>query len=394
MSLFLLFVLPMPSPSRSHAKTAAGSPVAAATKASKRPAKKRQIDLALQGGGSHGAFTWGVLDRLLQEEWLEIAAISGTSAGAMNAVALASGLMEGGREGARATLHRFWQRVAELSPFHHIQNSPLGTLASSLTPGFSGPARAWLSPWTEAWQQASSAWSSQFSPYQLNPLNLNPLRQILLDTVDFERVGCCDKTQLYIAATQVRTGTLKVFEQCNLTPDMVLASACLPLLFQAVEIDGEDYWDGGYAGNPSLMPLITQSPADDLLLVQINPIARAERPTSASDILDRINEVTFNASLLKEMRSIALLQQMIADESPGHHYRNPLFQRLAALRVHQIDGGASLAPLGSDSKGNTQWAFLQQLHELGRASAELWLATHAQDLGQRSSWDMQQVLSP
>jgi NTE family protein len=360
------------------------------TQTAQRPTKKRQIDLALQGGGSHGAFTWGVLDRLLQEEWLEIAAISGTSAGAMNAVALASGLMEGGREGARATLSRFWQRVAELSPFHHIQNSPLGSLADS----WAGPASAWLSPWTAPWQQAASAWSSQFSPYQLNPLNLNPLRQILLDTVDFERVGSCNKTQLFIAATQVRTGALKLFKQCDLTPDMVLASACLPLLFQAVEIDGEAYWDGGYAGNPSLMPLITESPADDLLLVQINPIERSERPTSASDILDRISEVTFNASLLKEMRSIALLKQMIADEGrPGHHYRNPQFRRVDALRVHLIDGGASLAPLGPASKSNTQWAFLQQLHSLGRSAAEQWLAAHAQDLGQRSSWDLQQVLA-
>ena len=366
-------------------------PLRSLTKTAKGPSKKRQLDLALQGGGSHGAFTWGVLDRLLQEEWLEIAAISGTSAGAMNAVALASGLMEGGREGARATLARFWQRVAELSPFHHIQNSPLGSLADSWT----GPASAWLSPWTAPWQQAANAWSSQFSPYQLNPLNLNPLRQILLDTVDFERVGRCDKTRLFIAATQVRTGSLKLFKQCDLTPDMVLASACLPLLFQAVEIDGEAYWDGGYAGNPSLMPLIAESPADDLLLVQINPIERTELPTSASDILDRISEVTFNASVLKEMRSIALLQQMIADEGrPGHHYRNPLFQRVAALRVHLIDGGASLAPLGPTSKSNTQWAFLQQLHSLGRSAAEQWLAAHAQDLGQRSSWDLHQVLAP
>lgn len=369
----------MPHPLRSRTQTAKG------------PSKKRQLDLALQGGGSHGAFTWGVLDRLLQEEWLEIAAISGTSAGAMNAVALASGLMEGGREGARATLSRFWQRVAELSPFHHIQNSPVGSLADRWT----GPASDWLSPWTAPWRQVANAWSSQFSPYQLNPLNLNPLRQILRDTVDFERVGRCDKTRLFIAATQVRTGALKLFKQCDLTPDMVLASACLPLLFQAVEIDGEAYWDGGYAGNPSLMPLIAESPADDLLLVQINPIERTELPTSASDILDRISEVTFNASVLKEMRSIALLQQVIADEGrPGHHYRNPLFQRMAALRVHLIDGGASLAPLGPTSKSNTQWAFLQQLHSLGRSAAEHWLAAHAQDLGQRSSWDLHQVLAP
>lgn len=356
--------------------------------AAKRAAgAKLQMDLALQGGGSHGAFTWGVLDRLLEEEWLEIAAVSGTSAGAMNAVALAAGLMDGGREGARATLRRFWQRVAELSPFHQLQSSPLG--------GLMGSATAWMTPWVEPWQQAASALGSQLSPYQLNPLNLNPLRQILLDTVDFERVCRCDKTQLFIAATQVRTGALKVFEQQGLTADMVLASACLPLLFQAVEIDGEAYWDGGYAGNPSLMPLITQSKADDLLLVQINPIERTELPTRANDILERISEVTFNASLLKEMRSIALLKQLIEDEGkPGRHYRNPLFQRVEQLRVHLIDGGASLSPLGSSSKDNTQWNFLLQLHGLGRTAADQWLAQHGADLGQRSSYDLAQVLAP
>ena len=362
---------------------------APAPKPALRPTRphRRLIDLALQGGGSHGAFTWGVLDRLLEDESLEIAAISGTSAGAMNAVALAAGLMDGGREGARATLRRFWLRVAELSPFHPMENSPIGPWLS--------PATAWMAPWLEPWQQAASAWSSQLSPYQLNPLNLNPLRQILLDTVDFERVCRCDKTQLFIAATQVRTGALRVFDQHGLTPDMVLASACLPLLFQAVEIDGEAYWDGGYAGNPSLMPLITQSAADDLLLVQINPVERSTLPTRASDILERIGEVTFNASLLKELRSIALLKQLIADEGrPGHNYRNPLFQRVQALRVHQIDGGASLSPLGPASKSNTQWSFLLRLHGLGRAAASQWLEQHGQDIGQRSSHDLARVLTP
>jgi len=328
-----------------------------------------------------------VLDRLLEEEWLEIAAVSGTSAGAMNAVALAAGLMDGGREGARTTLRRFWQRVAELSPFHHIQSSPLG--------GLMGSATAWMAPWVAPWQQAASALGSQLSPYQLNPLNLNPLRQILLDTVDFERVCRCDKTQLFIAATQVRTGALKVFDQQGLTADMVLASACLPLLFQAVEIDGEAYWDGGYAGNPSLMPLIEQSVADDLLLVQINPIERTDLPTRANDILERISEVTFNASLLKEMRSIALLKQLIEDEGkPGHHYRNPLFQRVEMLRVHLIDGGASLNTLGASSKNNTQWNFLLQLHDLGRNAADQWLSQHGASMGKRSSWDLAQVLAP
>lgn len=344
------------------------------------------IDLALQGGGSHGAFTWGVLDRLLDDESLEIAAISGTSAGAMNAVALAAGLMEGGREGARTCLARFWKRVAEASPFHHFESGPLGHWVGAHNP--------WLQQFTATWQQASQFIGSQFSPYQFNPLNLNPLRDILAETVDFERVRACHKTRLYIAATQVRTGALRVFDQSQLTPDMVLASACLPLLFQAVEIDGEAYWDGGYAGNPSLMPLITDSPADDLLLVQINPRERAELPTRTSDILDRINEVTFNASLLKELRSIALLKRLIEDEGrPGHQYRNPLFQRAEALRLHLIDGGASLSSLGANSKTQTSMSFLNRLHDLGHSATDQWLAKHRADIGQRSSHDIFQALT-
>lgn len=361
---------------------------APAKRARPRKSKKAgilQIDLALQGGGSHGAFTWGVLDRLLEEEWLEVAAISGTSAGAMNAVALVGGLMEGGRVGARQGLRRFWTRVAEISPFHHLQASPLGAAL--------GPASTWMAPWLEPFTQAAAQWGSQFSPYQLNPLNLNPLREILSDTVDFERVRQCTKSRLFIAATEVRTGALRVFDQQDLTADVVLASACLPLLFQAVKIDGEAYWDGGYAGNPSLMPLITDSPADDLLLVQINPLHSEQLPTSANDILDRINEVTFNASLLKELRTIALLQQVINDEGrPGHRYRQPLFERLQSLRVHLLDGGVSLAPLGAASKTDTQWSFLTKLHDLGREAAGQWLDTHGQALGKHSSFDLSSMI--
>ena len=347
---------------------------------------KHPIDLALQGGGSHGAFTWGVLDRLLDDETLEIDAISGTSAGAMNAVAVAAGLMEGGREGAQRVLRQFWKRVAELSPFHRLQTSPLGTLM--------GPANDWLAPWIKPWtdpiKQAADALGHQFSPYQLNPLNLNPLRKILLETVDFERVRSCHKTQLFIAATQVRTGTLRLFEQQELTPDMVLASACLPLLFQAVEIDGESYWDGGYAGNPSLLPLVRDTRADDLLLVQINPVLREEVPTRSSEIIDRINEVTFNASLLKDLRTLALLNEMAGEKPPAG--APALLQRVARLRLHLIDGGASLAPLGAGSKTDTQWAFLSQLHALGRGAADRWLSDHRHDLGVRSSFDIGPLL--
>ena len=284
----------------------------------------------------------------------------------MNAVAVAAGLMDGGRSGARRVLRELWTRVAELSPLHHMLNGPFGRAF--------GSANAWLAPWLEPMQQFASQFTGQWSPYQFNPLNLNPLRDVLSATVDFERVRRCDKSQLFISATQVRTGALRIFEQCDLNADVVLASACLPLLFQAVEIDGEAYWDGGYAGNPSLMPLIAKSPVDDLLLVQINPIERKSVPTRADDILDRVNEITFNASLLKEMRTIALLQQLVKDEGrAGQHYRQPLFERLQSLRVHLLDGGAALQSLGSSSKSNTQWGFLSSLHELGRAAAQQWL---------------------
>ncbi|WP_372657521.1 patatin-like phospholipase family protein, partial [Hydrogenophaga sp.] len=221
-----------PAPQRPRPRPPTPPPKTGTTRGRARPANAatQSIDLALQGGGSHGAFTWGVLDRLLEDESLKISGISGTSAGAMNAVALAAGLMEGGREGARANLRRFWKGVADAAPFHHLENSPLQAIF--------GPSNPWMHALLQPMQSLTSALSSQLSPYQFNPLNLNPLRRVLADTVDFERVRHCHKSSLFIAATQVRTGQLRIFRQAELTPDMVLASACLPLMFQAVEIDG------------------------------------------------------------------------------------------------------------------------------------------------------------
>ena len=382
--------MPRTSSATSPPATSADSrtvPTAVTVPTQTAPQKRLRIDLALQGGGAHGAFTWGVLDRLLEDERLEIAGISGASAGAMNAVALAAGLMAGGREGARTALRRFWSRVADASPFNRLKNGPLGALF--------GPSNPWIQPWIAPLQQFGQVLGSQLSPYQLNPLNLNPLRDILADTIDFEAVRACDRTRLFIAATQVATGELRIFRQSELTADMVLASACLPLIFQAVEIDGEAYWDGGYAGNPTLLPLIAETDADDLLLVQINPRERAKLPTQAADILERINEITFNASLLKELRTIALLRQLIADEDrPSHQYRNPLFGRVQALRLHLIDGGAQLAPLGADSKTQTSASFLSELHDLGYAAADEWWHRHRRDIGVRSSHDIAQILVP
>jgi NTE family protein len=350
------------------------------------PQKRLRIDLALQGGGSHGAFTWGVLDRLLEDERLEIAGISGASAGAMNAVALAAGLMAGGREGARTALRRFWSRVADASPFNQLKDGPLGAIF--------GPSNPWIQPWIAPLQQFGQALGSQLSPYQLNPLNLNPLRDILTDTVDFEAVRCCNRTQLFIAATQVATGELRIFRQSEMTADMVLASACLPLLFQAVEIDSEAYWDGGYAGNPALLPLIAETDADDLLLVQINPSRRDTLPTSAEDILDRASEVTFNASLLKELRTIGLIKELLADAGrPDCAYHRPLFRRIDDMRLHRLDAGAELALLGASSKTQTNRAFLEQLHALGRQAADDWLAEHGRHLGKRSTFTLPTALT-
>jgi NTE family protein len=372
-----------PTPARTPARPAARTSRSGA-RSKTPPLTHQRIDLALQGGGSHGAFTWGVLDRLLDDERLEIAGVSGTSAGAMNAVALAAGLMEGGRVGAQACLARFWKRVAESSPFHALEAGPLGALF--------GQGNPWLQAALAPWQQAAKFVSSQFSPYQLNPLNLNPLRDILEDTVDFERVRSCHRTHLFIAATHVATGELRVFRQDELTADMVLASACLPLLFQAVEIKGEAYWDGGYAGNPTLLPLISETDADDLMLVQINPTQRSELPTEASDILDRASEVTFNASLLKELSTIALIKEVIENSGrPDACFQRPLFRRVDDLRLHKIDAEEELSQFGASSKTETSWAFLSKLHGIGRRAADDWLHEHGKHLGKRSTFPLPEI---
>jgi NTE family protein len=224
------------------------------------------------------------------------------------------------------------------------------------------------------------------SPHQFNPLNLNPLRDILAAEVDFDRVRASDQVRLFVSATNVRTGRLKEFRQPELSVEAVMASACLPLVFRAVEIDGEAYWDGGYVGNPSLLPLIAQSPAHDLVLVQINPSRREALPTTAADILDRLNEITFNASLVKELRSVALIQQLLRQEGePPPGRRAPLFAQIAALRMHRIEAHAELAGFGAGSKLNTGWAFLTRLHRIGYRTAQAWLEANFTHLGRRST---------
>jgi NTE family protein len=329
------------------------------------------VDLALQGGGSHGAFTWGVLDRLLQEPWLKVEAISGTSAGAMNAAVLVSGFMQRGAEGARAALDAYWKLIADAGRFSPLQRSPLDRLMNRWTldasPGY----------------LAMDLMSRVVSPYSLNPLGFNPIKDILRKSVDFAHLGEAP-IKLFITATNVRTGRGRVFRNKEITPDVLLASACLPTMFQAIEIDGEPYWDGGFAGNPTITPLVRESDAHDTILVQINPRERREAPRTASAILDRLNEISFNSPLMKELRMIAVLRE-VAD--PGHGEG----ARWAAMRTHRIMS-VKLDEFGASSKLNAEAAFLTLLKEEGRLAADTFLREHGDDVGNRSTTDLDALL--
>jgi len=330
------------------------------------------VDLALQGGGSHGAFTWGVLDRLIEEPWLRIEAISGTSAGAMNAALVADGWMQGGAEGARAALDAYWRRVSRAAAFSPLQRSPLDRLMGRWTLDTS-PAYVVM-----------DLMARVLSPYDLNPLGFNPLRTILTESINFGRLARAP-IRLFITATNVRTGRGRIFRNAEITADVLLASACLPAMFQAIEIDGDPYWDGGYAGNPTLTPLVRESAAHDTILVQINPRERPERPRTASEILDRLNEISFNSPLMKELRMIALLRQ-VAD--PGHGEG----ARWAGMRTHRIMSD-KLAALGASSKLNAEWEFVSLLKEEGRKSADAFFTAHGEDIGKLSTADLDVLLA-
>lgn len=327
----------------------------------------RKLDIALQGGGAHGAFTWGVLDRLLEEDDLEIAGISGTSAGAMNAVALTQGLAMGSRQAARELLEQFWITVSAAAKFSPIQRTVWDRLAGRWSLEFS-PSFV-----------ISQYLQQTFSPYQLNPLDVNPLRDIVVKCFDFEMVNASAAPRLFLGATNVRSGLPKVFRQPQITADAVMASACLPFLFKAVEIDGDAYWDGGYMGNPPLFPLIDETDTRDILLIQINPFRREELPRTAYEIQNRLNEITFNGSLIKEMRSIAFLWEMIQDEQLDRAaYRD--------ARVHRISAEDEMGKLSVSSKLNAERAFLDHLRDLGRLSAEVWLRENLDSVGVKSTW--------
>lgn len=332
----------------------------------------KTVNLALQGGGSHGAFTWGVLDRLLEEPLLVIDSISGTSAGAMNAVVLADGFTRGGADAARENLEKFWLAVSRAARGSIIQRAPINRL---------------FGDWSlsNSWgYHVSDAFSRLFSPYQLNPLNINPLRALLESCIDFDNVNRCDAIRLFISATNVETGRVKVFDSAHLTVDMLLASACLPHMFQAVEIDGIPYWDGGYMGNPSLFPFRDHSDIADIVVVQINPIIRKGAPTTPHEIQNRLNEINFNASLLKELRAIDFVSRLVDQGSiASDQYRKE--------RIHIIENQEALLPLGASSKLNAEWKFLVHLRDIGRQTAARWLAENLQYIGERSTVDLREM---
>ncbi len=338
---------------------------------SAQPASPLMLDFALQGGGAHGAYTWGVLDRFLQEPDLQVEGISGTSAGAMNAVVLADGYAADGAEGARAALEAFWRRVSDAALFSPLRRSPLDVLLGNWTLD--------NSPAYLAFDIAARV----ISPYDLNPVAANPLRDVLAQSVDFERLTA-SPIRLFVTATNVRTGRGRVFQNAELTPDVLLASACLPTLFQAVEIGGDPYWDGGYSGNPTITPLVRDCACSDTVLVQINPVERDGEPRGAREIQNRVNEVSFNACLLKELRMIALMRSLI-DPGQGE------CARWAGMRIHRVASDA-LRELGYSSKLNAEWAFLCMLRDEGRRSAEAFLAAHRGDLGKRSTLDLDSYL--
>ncbi|VTZ50742.1 Alpha/beta hydrolase [Methylocella tundrae] len=334
---------------------------------------RKPVKLALQGGGAHGAFVWGMLDRLLEDGRLRVEAISATSSGAMNAVALAYGLAIGGPEAAREKLAEFWRGVSRTGQLF----SPVGATPLDAWLRMCG-APVELTPSFIAFQTMTQT----LTPQQCNPLDLNPLKTILLNTVDFDRLKASPAAPpLFISATNVRTGKIKVFEKSSLSLEAVLASACLPQLFRAVEIDGEHYWDGGYMGNPAIFPLIYAGGCKDVLIVHVNPIERPDLPVTATAIANRVNEISFNSSLMREMRAIAFVTQLLDENQLDSTKYSRMF-------IHWLGNDAAMAALGAATKIETDWNFLRGLFEEGRRTATKWLDANVDAIGSRSTVDL------
>jgi len=333
----------------------------------------KRINLALQGGGAHGAFTWGVLEHLLGDERLDIEGISGTSAGAVNAVMLADGLARGGRAEAQKRLADFWRAASSSGNLPALQRAVMERLLS-FTPLEGTPVQAWF-----------DAVSRYFSPYDVNPLNINPLKDLFERFVDFEKLRADTDLPIFISATNVQTGRVRVFPREKITADAVMASACLPLLFRAVEIDGVPYWDGGYLGNPVIFPFFRTTKTEDVLVVQINPLMRQTTPTSAGEIMNRINEITFNSSLIAEYRAIDFVARLIDQGrlprgiGPGQYRR---------INVHRIVLDRFGTHFDAFSKLSTDYDFFEMLRVSGKRATRRFLDEHFDDIGVKSTVDL------
>ena len=334
----------------------------------------KHVNLALQGGGALGAFTWGVLDHLLEDGRLQIEGISGASAGAVNAIMLADGLARGGPEEARKRLADFWRAASLGGNLPDVQRRAVDRLFS-FWPIEDTPVGLWM-----------QALTRYLSPYDFNPLNINPLNDLIGRFVDFEAVRACKDLGLFVSATNVRTGQLRVFRREEMTADMIAASACLPHLFRAVEIGGEPYWDGGYVGNPSLYSLIGATQTENLLLVQINPLERKQVPKTRDEIMARINEITFNASLMSELRGITFVGQLI-DE--GKLPRGTGAGQYRRINVHRVTLSSAAQTLDAAGKLKTDYDFFEMLRNNGRRAARRFLDEHYDDIGVRSSVDFE-----
>lgn len=347
-------------------------------------ASQRAINLALQGGGSHGAFTWGVLDALLADGRLRFEGISGTSAGAMNAVALAHGLAQAGnrsdgerRESARASLRAFWDGVVAMGALQSTLSTAQRVPFDLLFGGLAAMAGQ-QSPGQMVSDALTGFWAKSFSPYQTNPMDINPLQDFLERQIDFERLAAFKDAKVFVLATKVSSGKAEIFSGKRLTAKAVMASACLPTVFRAVEIEGEDYWDGGYSGNPAIHPLVYECQSPDVLLVQINPLRRDTLPTTSADILDRLNEITFNSALIAEMRAIDFVKRLLAE---GRLDRD----RYKDVFMHRIDGGRELDAYPASTKAETSRDLIDKLHDLGQRCARQWLERNLARVGTAST---------
>ncbi|MEM0912505.1 MAG: patatin-like phospholipase family protein [Pseudomonadota bacterium] len=337
----------------------------------------KTINLALQGGGAHGAFAWGVLDKLIEDGRLEVEGLCATSAGTMNACAYAYGKYKGGVEQARQTLHDLWWNIAKTgAAYSPIQKLPYEKMLNKV-------GNSWNMDQSPAFIMFDT-FIRMFSPYQWNQFDFNPLKDVLEKVIDFEELQACKCTKLFISATHVHTGRVRVFHANEMTIDVALASACLPFLFKAVEVEGEDYWDGGYMGNPALYPLFYDTNARDLMVVHINPMERPETPTTSPDIMNRINEISFNSSLIKEMRAIAFVKRLISADMLKEEYKC----QFKDVLLHSVRADDAMMDLSVASKFNTDWEFLTMLKERGRQTMQDWLDEHFDKVGKKDSVDI------